>query len=268
MIATVVVPVDLCTPSEVVLGVASTVARRMGATLHIVTVSSPGLDHMEDEVELAALAKSVDGPEVHSRVIPSNDVAAALIDAAGPDSLLCLGTRAEGPITALVMGSVASAVLRSTTRPVLLVGPATRAGLRFDRIEACIDEPDATAALLSVLGTWSHHLDLEMRLVHVWVPGQPHFPSREAVWEELDRAATVLADRYGVKATCAVLDGPQAAMSIVSDAEANRISVVGVAMRHRSGLRPRVLGSVAVAVAHATSAAVLAVPIGTDQHSA
>jgi hypothetical protein len=173
-------------------------------------------------MELAALAKTVDAPAVHTRVVPSNDVAAALLDVAGPDSLLCLGTRAQGPIAALVMGSVASAVLRSTTRPVLLVGPATQTGWHCDRIEACIDEPDATAALLPVLGAWSRHKGLEVRLVHVWVPGQPHFPSRDAAWEELDVAARILTDQCGVKTTCAVLDGPQAAMRIVDDADAHR----------------------------------------------
>ena len=41
-----------------------------------------------------------------------NDVAVALLDATGDGGLLCLETRARGPLSALVLGSTAGDVIR------------------------------------------------------------------------------------------------------------------------------------------------------------
>lgn len=256
----IVVPLDLVGPHRAALGVAGALARRSGAVVRLVTVSSPGLDHTKDKLELDALAGLVDATDVRTEIVESNETTTALLDAAGADGLLCLETRARGPLGAMVLGSVASDVLRRATRPVVLVGPACRPELPNGLLEVCIDGPDAAASLVPVAVEWSRSLGVRPRLVGVWVPGAPHrLPNPEAMQALLERSAGGLSDQMGVEVDWEFLQAPGAPAAIVDDAERHRASLVAVAVRPHHRLQ-RVLGSVAMAVAHATSAAVVAVP--------
>ncbi len=260
MYESIIVPLDLSVPHPAALGVAEALARRSGAVVRIVTVSSPGLGHEKDELELERIAEEVDATDVRVEVVESNDVAAALLDAAGGDGLLCLETRARGPLAAIVLGSVAAGVLRKASRPVLLVGPAARADPSLGLLEVCVDGPDAVAALVPVAAEWSRRFGLIPRLVSVWVPGQlRRLPTPEAAQELLERTAARLVGDLGVDVDWELLHAPAVPAAIVDDAERHVASLVAVAVRPHHRLQ-RVLGSVAVAVAHATSAAVLAVP--------
>lgn len=257
----IVVPLDLNGPCTAVIGVASALARRAGVGVRLVTVSSPFLDHSGDEANVRTLAEELQAPSVGSEVIDSNAVVPALLDAAAPGGLLCLETRARGPLAAIVLGSTASELLQATTRPVLLVGPASDPDIPLGLIEVCVDRPDAADALLPVVATWGRDLDLRLRFVHAWVAGQElrHAPAEAD--EELATLASRARADFGVQAECDVLVGPTAPEVIVGDATRHRASIVAVAVRKRSRLRRTALGSVAIAVAHATRASVLAVPL-------
>lgn len=261
MYESIVVPLDLSTPHPASVGVAEAIADRCGAAIRLVTVSSPALDHRDDELTLAKFAEYVAGDDVRCQVIESNDVAGAVLDAVAGDSLLCLETRARGPVSALVLGSVAADALRRTTRPLVLVGPCARPDPQFERMAVCIDGPDAAAGLVPVVEEWAQRLRLWPRLVSVWAPGAPHrFPSSEAARELLETTADHLADQLAIDIDWEVLRAPAAPAAIVADAERHLASLVVVAVRPHRRLQ-RVLGSVAMAVAHSTTAAVLAVPI-------
>jgi nucleotide-binding universal stress UspA family protein len=260
MFSNIVVPMDLSTPHPASVGVAEAIADRCGAAIRLVTVSSPGLEHDDAEEALAKLTEYVAGDDVRAEVIESNDVAVAVLEAAG-DDLVCLETHARGPISALVLGSVAAEVLRRTAHPVLLVGPNARPDPQLERMEICIDGPDAAAAVVPVAAEWAGRFRLWPRLVSVWVPGAPHrFRNPDAAAEALATAAHDLAERLHVDIDWELLRAPAAPAAIVDDAERHIASLVVVAVRpHRR--RQRALGTVAVAVAHGTSASVLAVPL-------
>ena len=260
MFSEVVVALDRYERSGVVLDVAAAVARRAGTALRLVTVASPSMDHMRDEVELHGLAAGVDAAGVHTEVIESNDVVPALLDAAGSNGLLCVETRAWGPIGAVLLGSTASRLLEDTLPPVLLVGPATKSEPSLDLMEVCVDAPDAAATLVPAAAAWSRRLGSALRLVHAWVPGHERLSSFAAAQDVLDGAARRLNEQFAIGAGTELLRGHMAAEAIVNDAERQGASVIAVALRARSPLRRRVFGSTAMAVAHATSASVLAVP--------
>lgn len=260
MFSSIVVPLDLSTPHPASVGVAEAIANRCGAAIRLVTVSAPGLDHDDAEETLAKLTEYVAGDDVRCEVIDSTDVAGAVLDAAG-DDLICLETHARGPISALVLGSVAADVLRRTGRPVLLVGPNARPDPQLERMEVCIDGPDAAAAVVPVAAEWARRLRLWPRLMSVWVPGAPHrFRNPEAASEVLAKAAEDLAGELRVDVDWELLRAPAVPAAIVDDAERHLASLAVVAVRPHRRLQ-RALGTVAVAVAHGTSAAVLAVPL-------
>jgi nucleotide-binding universal stress UspA family protein len=94
----------------------------------------------------------------------------------------------------------------------------------------------------------------------VWAPGALHrFPSPEAAQGQLEQAAARLTEDLGVDVGWDLLHGAAVPETIVADAERHLASLVALAVRPHPVVQ-RVLGSTAVAVAHVTTAAVLAVP--------
>jgi nucleotide-binding universal stress UspA family protein len=256
----IVVPLDLSVPHPVAFGAAEALACRSGAVLRLVTVSPPGLDHHQDILELERIAKGVDATDVRIEIVESNDVVGALLDTTGDDGVLCLETRARGPLSAMVLGSVASGILRKASRPVVLVGPAARALPSLGLLDVCIDGADAADLLVPVAAEWSSRFGLIPRLVSVWVPGHlRRIPTPEAAQELLERTAARLTGDIGVDVDWELLHASAAPAAIVADAERHLAALVAVAIRPHPRLQ-RVLGSTAVAVAHAAGAAVLAVP--------
>lgn len=265
MFSHVVVPVDLTGPCDAVLDVASTLARRGHLGLRLVTVSPPSLDHTVEEADLRALVRRVEAPSVATTVIESDDVVPALLEAAGSDGMLCMETRARGPLAAILLGSTASGLLQITTEPVLLVGPKTDPKLPIEVVEVCIDASDAATALVPLVAELSRKLGLRLRFVLAWHPSQEPLYSRTEAQEEIDAHASRAREEFRVPAESEVLIGLNAAEAIVDDAARNRASIIAVGTRRRSQLRRRALGSIALAVAHTTTATVLAVPIPTQK---
>lgn len=253
------VPLDLATPCDVVLESAATVARRASVPLRLVTVASPRIDHDADLTDLGRLGADLEAQQVTIEIVESNHVVSALLDAAGPDGLLCLETQARGVIGSLVMGSVPADVIARSEAPVLLVGPHAEPGLTFESMQLCVDDADTVAPLLAAAAAWSGVV-ASVRVVHVWVPGDARFHREEAATACLDDAAHRLRATMGCDVTAELLHGATAAEALVADGERHGVSVTAVACRHERARRRRVLGSVAMAVAHTTAGVVLAVP--------
>lgn len=259
MFRQVIVPLDMVSSADVVLNVASRLADRAGAALRLVTVASPGLDHSFDAADLDKLAVDLGLPNVTTEVIESNDVAGALCDAADGEGLVCIETHARGRVASVVLGSQVSNVVRHSSSPVLLVGPATLPNRPVGLIEAALDLPDAADALVPVVGEWSRDLALAARLVHVTLAGGDRAASAGGAGLLDDAAARLAA--LGVEATTEVLRGQMIPTALVDDAAHHDASIVIVGLRHPGARRHRVLGTVANAVAHASPAPVLVVPI-------
>lgn len=253
------VPLDLATPSDVVLASAATLARRASVPLRLLTVASPRLDHDADLTDLGRLGADLEAPQVTIEIVESNDVVPALLDAAGPDGLLCLETQARGVLGSLVMRSVTADLIARSEAPVLLVGPHAETGLTFESMQLCVDGADTVAPLLAAASEWSGVV-ASARVVHVWVPGDARFHREASASACLEDTARRLRVSMGCDVTAELLHGDMAPETLIADADRNGVSITAVACRHQRARRRRVLGSVAMAVAHTTAGVVLAVP--------
>jgi nucleotide-binding universal stress UspA family protein len=139
---TILCPVDFSDASAHAVSYALELAKRLGASVHLVHVyelvpySMPdglgGADFLarfsdELEVELAKLAERA-GPGVKThlvvRGVPHREIARVAKDL-GAD-LVVMGTHGRTGLERALLGSVADRVVRSSTIPVIVVPPAER----------------------------------------------------------------------------------------------------------------------------------------------
>jgi nucleotide-binding universal stress UspA family protein len=108
-------------------------ARAFGARLHLIG-APPLVDEVlaEDPTAADALRVLADGARASGveacwQLVPGDDIAARVLDAATDlsASLIVLATRARRPIARLVLGSVAQDIMRRSPCPVLVVPPAS-----------------------------------------------------------------------------------------------------------------------------------------------
>lgn len=142
--ARVIVGVDGSEPSRVALAWAFTTAERMGAELVVlhawqfspISVLAGGPVDVEEYRAAAQrlvddLATEVLGADAAVRVIRKAVEAppvSALIEEAGPDDILVLGSRGAGGFRGLLLGSVSTQVAHHAPCPVVVVPPPTRFG--------------------------------------------------------------------------------------------------------------------------------------------
>jgi nucleotide-binding universal stress UspA family protein len=270
----VVVPLDLGGPADRALPVAQAVARKLGARLDAVMVTSRGVDPRVDEHEARWHARSV-GCELDVVELRTDDhvVDGMLAVAGAPRTLLCMASHAHGAAADLVLHSVSEQVLRRAPAPVLAVGPRTVIvpPPRLDAIVCCIGADVALARpLLAVVVEWSHHLGCEPALLQVTAPGAAD-PASDA---SADRATlenvTHLARELwaqGVKATWQTVSDPDPASGIVRFVSDLPGAVVVMASHGQTGLRRLVLGSVTLDVLAHSPQPVLVVPARTPANS-
>lgn len=141
MIATIVAPVDFSESSTRTARYAVALARRLGATLHLVhvvdvpalaspprfdaaTATSPGeRRYQEGRTRMASLAATLDMREGMSTDVRMGPVAEGITQAAvdyGAD-LVIMATHGRTGLSHLLMGSVAERVIRTARCPVLVV---------------------------------------------------------------------------------------------------------------------------------------------------
>jgi nucleotide-binding universal stress UspA family protein len=255
MVDRVVVPLDLGGPPDRALPVGQAAARKLGARLDAVMVTSRGVDRRVDEHEARWHARSVgcelDGVELR---IDDHVVDGLLAVAGAPRTLLCMATHAHGAAADLVLHSVSEQVLRRAPAPLLAVGPRTVIAPppRLDTIVCCIGADVSLARrLLPVVAEWSQHLGCEPALLHVAAPGAAH-PSSDAsadraTLENLAQLTHELSVR-GVTATSHTVSDPDPASGILLFASDLPGAVVIMASHGRTGLRRLALGSVTLDV--------------------
>jgi nucleotide-binding universal stress UspA family protein len=167
MIETILAPLDGSSLAEQGLSTACTLARETGATLLLLTATPFSLLSSSDDREQERIAlrnrqrylqktrRSLEsqGLIVRTLVLPGDAVSAILFAAeAERVGLICLATHGHSGLRHALLGSVAEAVARESTTPLLLTHPADQASpaadLPYQRILVALDgTPFAETAL-------------------------------------------------------------------------------------------------------------------------
>jgi nucleotide-binding universal stress UspA family protein len=212
----VLVPLDFGRDADRALPVAASLARRIGARLDVVSLTSPGIDPVHHMAEARAHARvmAVDISKIHIRH-DDDVVAGVLAVAAEDDAVLCCATHARGRLGEWLLQSVSADIVRRSTSPVVLVGPAVEIEQRpaFTEIVACVHRSPLTARIASTAATWSRLLDVKVRLLDV-VDRRADMP---AAWEPTKRLASTLT-HLGIETMPEVLVADDAAGAILHTA--------------------------------------------------
>ena len=199
MFSEVVVALDQYERSGVVLDVAAPVARRAGTALRLVTVASPSMDHIRDDVELGlrralmrrrSVRRSSSRTTSCLRCSRRHDPTASSVSRREP----------EGTSEQSSSGALRADCWRTRSRPCFSWGPATKPEPSLDVMEVCVDAPDAAATLVPAAAAWSRRLGSALRLVHAWVPGHERLSSFAAAQDVLDGAARRLNEQFAIGA--------------------------------------------------------------------
>jgi nucleotide-binding universal stress UspA family protein len=194
----------------------------------------------------------LDAPELEVDVqTPMVDPREALIDLSSRASMVVVGTRGYGPIKALLMGSVSSAVAAHATCPVAVVRPTDRdTDGHTSPIVVGVDEGPSSAAALAMAFDLASSQDRPLDVVHTWSSNDTFIDRNsylqrveqtEAHERALSEALAGYAEKYPDVAVRRHLpdDGPVPAL--VEMSKDARLLVVG--SRGRTGLAS-VIGSV------------------------
>jgi nucleotide-binding universal stress UspA family protein len=158
---TVVVPIDTIAGSDAAIPMAAAIARQSGAAVVLLTVVAPEADTFEPLDRLADLAKW-HGVDARCRIVCADDVGDAVsVECGGPNTMICMETRARGAIGEMVLGSVSERVVREARGPVLLVGPhCAPPPDRFETMVVGLDGSPLAESILPLVADWSAHLDV------------------------------------------------------------------------------------------------------------
>jgi nucleotide-binding universal stress UspA family protein len=249
---TLVVPVDQTPLSEAALPVASTLAARLGASVRLVTVTSPGVDPYDDERYLKSLIGSFNVP-VTCQVLWGNDVDDAILEVGGdPEILVCMGAHGRTGLR-LVLGSVSEPLIRKSRGPVVLVGPNVVAPPPLDRMVVCLDGSPLAERVLAPALRLARRLDCHVELLHV--------AGNDASHEMHSYLQGIAARVGGVHAHVAVhlAAHTDPARVIAEHAAHSRTGLVAMTTHGRTGVPRALFGSVTQSVVHRALCPVLVV---------
>jgi nucleotide-binding universal stress UspA family protein len=118
----VLVPLDGSLLAERMLGPATEFARTLGADLTLLTALA-GVPEGTDAEQY--LKEQADRIGAAARIVPKGTAADVIVaEAAAPGTVVALATHGRGGLSKLVWGSVADAVVRRTSAPVLVFKPS------------------------------------------------------------------------------------------------------------------------------------------------
>lgn len=280
----VVVAYDGSPAAEIALDLAAAVRWPEGSRIHVVGVTEGDLPSLSD-TEHAARMRVASDPERAATLAACQTAAARLrrpgveaepivrggdpamaivdeVDAVDAD-LVIVGTRGQGRVRSLLVGSVAAGVLDRAPCPVLV---ARRAAV--ERVVLATDGSSVSAAAVEAVATWPMFEAADIQVLSV-AGLQAHYRElppmrtmREATLrsrhqQHADAAVNVL-QAAGRRAVGMVRRGEPAA-AIASFAERGSVDLIVLGSRGRTGLQRTLLGSVARDVVSSTQASVLVV---------
>lgn len=114
--------------------IAGTIARRRGASVHVMTVADSDTSTPEAEARLSDAVSALAGVEaVHQRVLESEDVVGAIVEETAEHDLTVVGATRESPIRTLLFGDVPEAVGRQAESTVIMAKRNADATSRLQR---------------------------------------------------------------------------------------------------------------------------------------
>jgi nucleotide-binding universal stress UspA family protein len=254
---TVVVPLDGSEFAERALRPACAFAARLGdARVLLMSCASDDASllqaHLDDRA--SSFARSVD---VDTLIIEDVEPSAGILQTMTslPDALLCMATHGRGGLRTAVLGSVADQVVRRSSEPLVLVGPACRtvllAGER-GRLLVCSDGSGFSETIVPVAASWAARLQLEPWVAEVVAPDEqvafPGEPVRNRQAEAASARLDQLAARLETPTSTArptVLHGTPVSRSIVGFAGRLSATLIAMATHGRTGISRSAMGSVA-----------------------
>ena len=279
----VLVPLDGSPLAEAALPYAETVARVLGATLHLLAVAErePGgifaLDQaIRGQVEqglcqglteyLATIARRSRerGVAAETDVVvgdPTREIlAAADRTAAG---IVVMATHGRGGLQRLFLGSVADKVMRTASRPTLLVSPGQHDPVHQDsqpvelrRIAVPLDGSPLAEAALGPAGALAAAAGAQVMLLQVQsvrltgTSAYPYIPDLGAVEAELERTAQHYLEQLGPRLPAAVTTAMAVLRGAPVDALAgylqeNAVDLVVMTTHGYGGVQRLLVGSTA-----------------------
>ncbi|HEX6306642.1 MAG TPA: universal stress protein [Longimicrobiales bacterium] len=294
----IVVPLDGSDLAETALPVAATIAAGMDAVIHLVhirrmTPAAADETGMADDarayIEAARDRLAATGARIATALIPAEPpellratpspraIAAHVLDYAADHSaaLVAMTTHGRGGFSRLWFGSVADALLRTSTLPMLLV-PTTAgrdAPVRIERVLLALAHDETADGIVRAARRITAALEPRIALLRIVPPGYafvgdhipgavviPGFdPDRERAAAErqlADHASALGAD----DAASVVRFDPAPARAILAFAEEFRADLIVIGTHGRRGLDRLLLGSVADKVVRGAECSVLVVP--------
>ena len=302
-IRTILVPLDGSAFAERALPVAAALARRLGASLHLVSVHDPASGFIDPATAAVAsveldreirtaqeeyLQQQAGAAAAHGLTIVhelrTGEPAAELARYAEAESidLVVMTTHGRGGISRFWLGSVADRMVRRSARPILMLRPDESGTL--DALLADVLVPlDGSVRAESVLGPVTGLVGDAgtLHLVNVVlppfvfvpppVPGMPWPESEPAqrgalyAYRYLRRLARPLREAGRKVATEAKIAADPAA-EILAYAARHRVGLVAIATHGRGRVDRWMMGSVADKIVRAGTAAVLAFPTHENEH--
>ncbi|MGO9875817.1 MAG: universal stress protein [Acidimicrobiia bacterium] len=253
-VKTLVVPLDGSEFAERALGVAQTLAERIGARLLLISAQYSG--HLEPGQYLEAHAIRCDRCPVD--VIATNEAAAAeaIVEAIEGDDgrMVCMTTHGRGRLRWAALGSVAEDVIRHAGRPMFLVGRNCRADFleRSSHLVVCTDGGGGSHELAPAAREWSELLGLDLR---VGVVVHPLDVESAEHAEGLLGSIAAQFDGEAVAPTMITSDYPAGALADFADELP--AAIVAMSCHGRAGLARLALGSMTMGVLHLASCPLL-----------
>lgn len=264
MIRIVTVPLDLTADADRALGPAVVLARQLDAVLELAVVSSPGLDHTEDEYALQARAVQHLGVRTSTTVLEADDVASALSPYFGdPERMVCMATHGRGRLAEVFVPSVTLSLVHGSHRPAVVVGPrlAWWSG-PVSGVLLGVDERGAPRTTLEVVARYAGAFGARVDLVQTQPPdgvGEDPVPGSLGV----DDACAWLHDR-GLAVGVRRIAGEPAVSLADMAARTNASPLVAVTSRVETRRERALRGSVTSRLIAASPCPVLVVPAALD----
>jgi nucleotide-binding universal stress UspA family protein len=290
-VARILVPLDGSALAEAILPVAEALARDYEAELVLLrAVPMPDVESLDPAGEadltsakvyltrIASQLKAQGLPRVGWKLPPSPP-AQAIADATSREQvdLVAMATHGRGAVGRLLLGSVAEAVVRAVSAPVLLVrGSPTWTERGIGSILVPLDGSQAAEGVLPVVERLAGPFDYTIHLLHVVEPlpayvtveapaalGEALQGQQAAAREFLARTAQGV-EAQGLRVQSSVRTGP--VVSEIRDyVTTNGIGLVAMATHGRTGLARVLMGSVSERVVREVPVPVLLWRAGREQ---
>jgi nucleotide-binding universal stress UspA family protein len=183
-------------------------------------------------------------------------------------SLVCMSSHGHGMLTSALLGSVSTAVLASTSGPLLMVGPKAGWGTPETPVVVCVDGSEVSHQSLPTARAWAARLGAGVTLVTVaesvpasTTPGERHYQRMFGPDIDADRYLAEVAARFSQPAppmaTHAIYDPLGPAEGLVGYLAAHPARLVVLTTRARTGAPHPYLGRAAAQIVRSCPAPVL-----------